>query len=78
MIDAHARVQSKVQDLGPLEHELTLGSHLSVSRHRPGSRSWGSGEWLLTKAAASALVGPVAPSKAFPMPACELELWLSG
>lgn len=24
--------------------ELTFSSHLSVSRHKPGSRSWGSGE----------------------------------
>ena len=69
---------SEVLDSGPIEHELTRGSHLSVSRHRPGSRSWGSGEWLLTKAAASALLGPVAPSTAFPMAACELGVWVSG
>ena len=44
--------------------DLAFSSHLSVSRHKPGSRSWGSGEWLLTKAAASALLGPDSLSRA--------------
>lgn len=44
--------------------QRTFSSHRSVSRHSPGSRSWGSGEWVLTKAAASALLGPASLSRA--------------